>query len=65
MMAHRVAVPVAVTAPGEGRAGHREAGRDDQCCGERELLHPNYLLLGTHLSVRWTSIAVSRANMEE
>jgi hypothetical protein len=35
---------VAMAAPGECRAWHREAGRDDQCCGERKLLHSRFLL---------------------
>jgi hypothetical protein len=60
MMAVTVTVAMAVTmsvaAPGECGVWHGEAGRDDQCCGERKFLHPKSLLLGTHLSVRRTNI---------
>jgi hypothetical protein len=51
-----VTVAMAVTALGECGVWHGEAGRDDQCCGERKFLHPKSLLLGTHLSVRRTNI---------
>ena len=61
-----MAVTMSVAAPGECGVWHGEAGRDDQCCGERKFLHPKSLLLGTHLAFdERTSIAVSRANAEE
>ena len=52
MMAVTMAMTMSVAAPGECGVWHGEAGRDDQCCGERKFLHPKSLLLGTHLFVR-------------
>ena len=50
-MAVTIAMTVTVAALGECRAWHREAGRDDQSCDERKLLHSKSLLLGKNLSI--------------
>ncbi len=58
-----MAMTMSVAALGECGVGHGEAGRDDQCCGERKFLHPKSLLL-RHASVRSTNEHRSRCRVQ-